>query len=243
MSIRLLLNLLSFNHCTIFIINLHQIFLELDLEMGKGESAALCYKEPGDCFFCFVLYFDYKSLNVLRVVDYMYNIVCFRDVFMEKHWRSVINKSICDYFFEAQSKVWKLTETCTHTNTSNSLLYWYIAIGTSLLETLLPRTSSSTEDIVTNPAVCPPLPLPPHPPTFQILHSWDWTLPVYGSYSTHCLVLLIFIVAAVMVPMIVLNTPTSNPWFWFDAVCTSIPSSVPNWFSNIFHAYLLQSIP
>ncbi|KAL8597528.1 AP-3 complex subunit mu-1 [Nucella lapillus] len=26
------------------------------------------------------------------------------DVFMEKHWRSVINKSICDYFFEAQSK-------------------------------------------------------------------------------------------------------------------------------------------
>lgn len=28
-----------------------------------------------------------------------------RDVFMEKHWRSVINKSICDYFFEAQSKV------------------------------------------------------------------------------------------------------------------------------------------
>nr|KAG5703071.1 hypothetical protein BaRGS_016232 [Batillaria attramentaria] len=28
----------------------------------------------------------------------------FVDVFMEKHWRSVINKSICDYFFEAQSK-------------------------------------------------------------------------------------------------------------------------------------------
>lgn len=24
---------------------------------------------------------------------------------MEKHWRSVINKSICDYFFEAQEKV------------------------------------------------------------------------------------------------------------------------------------------
>ncbi|KAL3870481.1 hypothetical protein ACJMK2_038536 [Sinanodonta woodiana] len=26
------------------------------------------------------------------------------DVFMEKHWKSVINKSICDYFFEEQSK-------------------------------------------------------------------------------------------------------------------------------------------
>ena len=27
------------------------------------------------------------------------------DVFMEKHWKSVIPKSICDYFFEAQRKV------------------------------------------------------------------------------------------------------------------------------------------
>lgn len=26
------------------------------------------------------------------------------DVFMEKHWKSVIHRSICDYFFEAQSK-------------------------------------------------------------------------------------------------------------------------------------------
>ncbi|XP_052795335.1 AP-3 complex subunit mu-2-like [Mya arenaria] len=26
------------------------------------------------------------------------------DVFMEKHWKSVIHKSICDYFFEAQTK-------------------------------------------------------------------------------------------------------------------------------------------
>lgn len=29
----------------------------------------------------------------------------YRDVFMEKHWKSVIHKSICDYFFEAQTKV------------------------------------------------------------------------------------------------------------------------------------------
>ena len=27
------------------------------------------------------------------------------DVFLEKHWKSVIHRSICDYFFEAQSKV------------------------------------------------------------------------------------------------------------------------------------------
>ena len=27
-----------------------------------------------------------------------------RDIFMEKHWRSAVNKSICDYFFEAQAK-------------------------------------------------------------------------------------------------------------------------------------------
>ncbi|CAF4630684.1 unnamed protein product, partial [Rotaria sp. Silwood2] len=26
------------------------------------------------------------------------------DVFMEKHWKTVVGKSICDYFFEAQSK-------------------------------------------------------------------------------------------------------------------------------------------
>ena len=27
-----------------------------------------------------------------------------RDIFMEKHCKSVIHRSICDYFFEAQSK-------------------------------------------------------------------------------------------------------------------------------------------
>eukprot|EP00118_Oscarella_pearsei_P025306 m.307959 g.307959 ORF g.307959 m.307959 type:complete len:417 (+) comp43123_c0_seq1:545-1795(+) len=26
------------------------------------------------------------------------------DIFMEKHWRSVVNKSLCDYFFEAQAE-------------------------------------------------------------------------------------------------------------------------------------------
>ncbi|GBM54368.1 AP-3 complex subunit mu-1 [Araneus ventricosus] len=26
------------------------------------------------------------------------------DVFMEKHWKSVIHRSVCDYFFDAQRK-------------------------------------------------------------------------------------------------------------------------------------------
>ena len=27
-----------------------------------------------------------------------------REIFMEKHWSSVVSRSVCDYFFEAQSK-------------------------------------------------------------------------------------------------------------------------------------------
>ena len=29
---------------------------------------------------------------------------------MEKHWKSVINRSICDYFFEAQKKATSLDD-------------------------------------------------------------------------------------------------------------------------------------
>ncbi len=29
----------------------------------------------------------------------------FSDILLEKHWKSVIHRSICDYFFEAQKKV------------------------------------------------------------------------------------------------------------------------------------------
>ena len=29
---------------------------------------------------------------------------------MEKHWKSVIHRSICDYFFEAQSKVCRVEQ-------------------------------------------------------------------------------------------------------------------------------------
>ena len=28
----------------------------------------------------------------------------YSEIFMEKHWRSVISRSVCDYFFEAQTK-------------------------------------------------------------------------------------------------------------------------------------------
>ena len=28
----------------------------------------------------------------------------FSDIFMEKHWKSVVSRSVCDYFFECQSK-------------------------------------------------------------------------------------------------------------------------------------------
>uniref|UniRef100_A0A0N5AWY1 MHD domain-containing protein n=1 Tax=Syphacia muris TaxID=451379 RepID=A0A0N5AWY1_9BILA len=32
------------------------------------------------------------------------NVLVFRDVILEKHWKSVIHRSICDYFFEVQKK-------------------------------------------------------------------------------------------------------------------------------------------
>lgn len=32
----------------------------------------------------------------------------FRDVLLEKHWKSVIHRSICDYFFDIQKKVFNL---------------------------------------------------------------------------------------------------------------------------------------
>ena len=29
-------------------------------------------------------------------------VLCFRDVFLEKHWKSVISRGVVDYFFDAQ---------------------------------------------------------------------------------------------------------------------------------------------
>ena len=52
------------------------------------------------------------SLNTYNLHIYtLYNILLLflsasihSEIFMEKHWRSVINRSVCDYFFEAQTK-------------------------------------------------------------------------------------------------------------------------------------------
>ena len=34
----------------------------------------------------------------------------YREIFMEKHWRSVVSRSVCDYFFDAQSKASSMTD-------------------------------------------------------------------------------------------------------------------------------------
>ena len=42
---------------------------------------------------------------VLKLLEIVINqFLNSRDVFMEKHWKSVISRSICDYFFDAQNK-------------------------------------------------------------------------------------------------------------------------------------------
>ena len=51
------------------------------------------------------------------------------DVFMEKHWKSVIPKSICDYFFEAQRKV---STACSVFN-SNNLYHKFHSCWTAAL--------------------------------------------------------------------------------------------------------------
>ena len=43
---------------------------------------------------------NFNTTNILMHLCVFF----FRDVFMEKHWKSVISRSICDYFFDAQNK-------------------------------------------------------------------------------------------------------------------------------------------
>lgn len=47
------------------------------------------------------------------------NFLFFSEIFMEKHWRTIITKTICDYFFNAQSKVKKDTEKTFHFGFAN----------------------------------------------------------------------------------------------------------------------------
>ena len=64
--------------------------------------------------FLILLLVSFPGFNSFdKRIKYLVN---FRDVFMEKHWKSVIHKSICDYFFEVQSKV-GLTGIYSHTRT------------------------------------------------------------------------------------------------------------------------------
>lgn len=50
------------------------------------------------------LYQQCSSLSALVMINSLFFINPSGDVFMEKHWKSVISRSICDYFFDAQSK-------------------------------------------------------------------------------------------------------------------------------------------
>ena len=50
------------------------------------------------------MYDEVKKI-VLMIISHNITVFCNREIFMEKHWKSVIKRSICDYFFEAQKKV------------------------------------------------------------------------------------------------------------------------------------------
>ena len=58
-------------------------------------------------FFFLVLKYIIFNTNEVTFSNFLfiYLFIFFRDVFMEKHWKSVIHKSICDYFFEVQGRV------------------------------------------------------------------------------------------------------------------------------------------
>uniref|UniRef100_H3A4C2 Adaptor related protein complex 3 subunit mu 1 n=1 Tax=Latimeria chalumnae TaxID=7897 RepID=H3A4C2_LATCH len=38
------------------------------------------------------------------MIHSLFLINCSGDIFLEKHWKSVVSRSVCDYFFEAQEK-------------------------------------------------------------------------------------------------------------------------------------------
>ena len=39
-----------------------------------------------------------------KMIHSLFLINCSGDIFLEKHWKSVVSQSVCDYFFEAQEK-------------------------------------------------------------------------------------------------------------------------------------------
>ncbi|XP_058292383.1 AP-3 complex subunit mu-1 isoform X3 [Hylobates moloch] len=40
----------------------------------------------------------------MKMIHSLFLINCSGDIFLEKHWKSVVSQSVCDYFFEAQEK-------------------------------------------------------------------------------------------------------------------------------------------
>lgn len=57
-------------------------------------------------FFFYYLYvtcFVFMFFEIKKQCNNMFYF--YRDVFMEKHWKSVVSRSVCDYFFEQQRKI------------------------------------------------------------------------------------------------------------------------------------------
>ena len=55
-----------------------------------------------DTFLWYIL-----NLNIFlpqKMIHSLFLINCSGDIFLEKHWKSVVSQSVCDYFFEAQEK-------------------------------------------------------------------------------------------------------------------------------------------
>lgn len=52
-------------------------------------------------------FFDIDYVLIINILNYcfMCSIWVCRDVFMEKHWKSAVARSLCDYFFDQQRRV------------------------------------------------------------------------------------------------------------------------------------------
>lgn len=44
------------------------------------------------------------SLTISTMIHSLFLINSSGDIFLEKHWKSVVSRSVCDYFFEAQER-------------------------------------------------------------------------------------------------------------------------------------------
>lgn len=56
---------------------------------------------------CEPLEIDFHHVCFLPILVKRSAIGFYREIFLEKHWRSVLGRSVCDHFFEAQGKVSK----------------------------------------------------------------------------------------------------------------------------------------